>query len=461
MGRKKVTNILLKVSVAIFLILSLLLTFTVSDYYIFSRISLLNGENTFSIFFVLSQWIKKVGILILPLAVFYNKKSCSDIAKYVLPLFIVVSCFTFGSFFDLTMLTESATGATKVFASINEFIPKQLNMAMFFMACIFELISCVLIFVRDGFKAKLKSFVWLPVAFLAVLPLNLFENFYDRSKFDSSSFLYFKSFSLWHFIAFGVLIGATIGIYFFLRKKDKQLQSEFLIAIAITLLIQYHSKASIIMSDGYGPAKTIFDCMPLYICNIGTYVASLSVILKKRVLYAISFFVHAAGALIVFCYTGRVELSQFGIFCGYSALYFCLSHLLLFMLCVLPTALGHYKFKIKDCIIPLIYYCLVIVIAAISSAAITSASMNFSYDGYTLSPSEWILPNYSFTQQNPLPIELFKVPFKIFNYEFNLLYLIILYIVYVGLFWGFIGGYYLFLEIRKKVLLKNLKQKNT
>jgi len=459
MNKNKILDILLKVSASAFLMLSLLLRFTISDYYIFNRISFLNGENTFSIFFVLSQWIKKVGILFIPMAVFYNKKSCSDIVKYVLPIFIVISCFTFGNFFNITMLTETASDATKVYASINEFIPKQLNMAMFFMACIFELACCVMLFIRDGFKVNAKSFVWFPVAMLLIMPLNMFENFYNKSNFTVSSFLWFKNFSLWHFIGFAILIGTTIGIYFFLRKKDKQTQSDFLVAIAIILLIQYHSKMSMVMGDGYCNSRTIFACLPLYICNIGTYVAALSVILKKRALYAISFFVHAAGALIVFCYFGREDLSNFGIFCSYSTLYFCLTHLWLFVLCVLPTALGHYKFKIKDCIIPLIYYCIVIIVAAVVSGLVTTASMSFSYNGYTLSPEEWIWPNYSFTQQNPVPIPIFNVPFKIFKCEFNLLYLIILYLVYVSLFWAFVGGYYAFLAIRKKYLLK-IQQKN-
>jgi len=102
----------------------------------------------------------------------------------------------------------------------------------------------------------------------------------------------------------------------------------------------------------------------------------------------------------------------------------------------------------------MLYYCVVIVVAAVASGIVTSASMGFSFNGGGLPQEDWIIPNYSFTQENPLPVPVYNIPFKIWKYEFNLLYLIILYIVYIGLFWGFIGAYYAFLAIRKKCLAK-------
>lgn len=446
------TDYALKTCVGLMLAFALVLTFTVSDYYIFNRISFLGGDDTFNVFFVISQWVKKSGYLLLPLAVFYNKKCCSDIAKYVLPVFVIVSMFTFGSFFDVTMLTDSASPADKVYASINEFMPKAANMVLFFAASFAELFACALLFVRDGFKVSGKSFIYLPLAVFAVMPLNIFENFFDINYFGRDHFLWFKNFSLWHFLALAVLVVFTAGSYFVLKLFDEKKQRDFLVAAAIVLLIQYHSKDSIVMGDGYNVYHTVFACIPLFICNIGVYVACLSVIFRKKVLYSISFFVHAAGALTVFIYFGKDEMSNYGIFCSYSILYFCLTHCLLFALSVLPSALGHYKFKIKDCIIPMVYYCLVIVVAAVASGLVSSASMEFSYDGYTLQDGEWLKPNYAFTQINPLPIPFDYIPFKIWKCEFYLSYLIALYIVYVALFWAFTGGYYAFLSVKRRIL---------
>lgn len=436
----------LKACAGLLIAVTLILTFTVSDYYIFNRVS------DFGFIFVFCQWMKKAGILLIALAVFYDKKCCADIAKYFLPVFVIVSSFTYGGFFDATAITAESTPADLVYAHINEFMPKAANMALFFISNALYLAICALLFVRDGYKARGASFIWLPFAMLACIPLNIFENFFDINDFSRDHFLWFKNFTLWHLLAILILIAFTVGSYYFLKNKPKDKQDEFLAAAAVVLLLQYHSKDSMIMGDGYNVYHTVFACIPLFICNIGVYVASISVLVKKKILYAISFFIHAAGAVTVFVYFGKDEMSNYGIFCSYSILYFCLTHCLLFALSVLPTALGHYKFTPKDCVIPLIYYFAVIVIASLASALVTSASMGFNYNGYTLSDGEYLFPNYAFTQINPLPFEVPVWKLTIWRYDLNMLYILGLYAAYVAIFYAFNGAYYAFLAIRKKAL---------
>ncbi len=443
----------LKICTAIFLVCAFILTFTVSDYYIFNRIGWNNTAESFNVFFVLSQWFKKAGLLLLPMAVFYKKRSCADAGKYFLPVFVIISCFTFGNFFDITLIREDSSAETIILAEINEFMPKAANMTLFFIANALELVICVLLFLRDGYKINTKNLIFIPVSIAAVMPLNIFENFFDIRNFNNTHFLWFKNFTVWHFLALAALVGFTVGSYYFLKKKNRGIQDGYLIAAAIVLLIQYHSKDSMLLGDGYNVYKTVYAVIPLFICNMGVYVSSLSVIMKKRVLYAISFFVHAVGALTVFIYFGKDDMSNYGIFCSYSILYFCVTHCLLFALCVLPTALGHYKFRVKDCIIPLIYYCIVIVLAAIASGLVTTALMNYTHNGEHL-PDKWFKPNYAFTQVNPLPIEVPVIPIVIGECQLNLLYLVLLYLAYVLLFWAFTGAYYAFLAIRKKVIAR-------
>ena len=97
------------------------LTFTVSDYYIFNRIS------QFGAAFAASQWVKKGVLLLLPMAVFYRRRSCADAVKYFAPAFIVLSCCTFGDFFDITKVAD--TPAQDIYNAVNLFMPKWLNMA--------------------------------------------------------------------------------------------------------------------------------------------------------------------------------------------------------------------------------------------------------------------------------------------------------------------------------------------
>ena len=211
MKLKRQTDIGLKVCAVILIAVTLVLSFTVSDYYIFNRVS------EYGFVFVFCQWMKKAGLLLIPLAVFYNKKCCSDTAKYFLPVFVIVSCFTFGEFFNATSVTENSTPADFCFAGINEFIPKSVNIALFFISNALYLFICAGLFVRDGYKAKIKSFAYLPFAITACIPLNIFENFFDINDYSPSHFLWFRNFTVWHLLAVLILAGFTIGAYYFLK----------------------------------------------------------------------------------------------------------------------------------------------------------------------------------------------------------------------------------------------------
>lgn len=429
---------------------ALALTFTISDYYIFNRIT------EYGVVFCISQWVKKGALLLIPLAVFYGRRSCADIVKYILPVFVILSCALFGDFFDITKPAD--TPAQEIYNQVNLFLPKWLNMTLFFAQNAFMLAICALLFVRDGAKIRAKSFIYLLPALLACMPLNFFENFFDINTIPADSFLRFKNFTIWHALAIIILAAFTICGYYFLKNKSGRDRNAWLGAMAVILLIQYHSKDSVIMGDGYNVYHTVLACVPLFICNIGVYIASLSVFARKKFLYETAFFVHAAGALSVFVYFGKDEMSNYGIFCSYSILFFTLTHALLFALSVLPSALGQYKFKWRDCAAPLVYYFIVIILASVCSALVTSASMTWhTEDGYYLTESELIYPNYAFTQINPLPFEIPPVwTLKIWNYDLNMLYILGLYAVYVALFFAFTGAYYAFLAVRAKWLARRI-----
>lgn len=460
---KKALSVAFIVCASAAAVCAFLLTFTVSDYYIFNRM----GE--YGVIFCLSQWFKKAGLLLIMLAAFFKARSCGDAVKYFLPLFVILSCCLFGEFFDASPVVAEGDANGEIFRKINGFFPKWLNVTLFSLQNALYLACCALLFVRDGFKINCKSLLTIPAAVAMALPLNIFENFFDINAIPSDSFLRFYNFTIWHFIAIAVLAGSTVGLYYFLKNKPRELQHKYLAAVALCLLLQYHSKDSMLMGDGYNVYNTVFAALPLFICNIGVYIACASVIFKKKALYAMSFFIHAVGALTVFVYFGKNEMSNYGIFCSYSILYFCLTHCLLFALCVIPSALGHYTFKIKDCVIPLVYYFGVIIVASVASTLISSLSATWVaddgithlvYDGvYVQGLDEnglgYLKPNYAFTQTNPLP---FDVPnlipmYGAFKY-LNVFYVLLVYIAYVCLFFAFFGVYRAFLATRAKILVK-------
>ena len=439
MTREKILSVTGRACAAVMLVAALALTFTISDYYIFNRISEFGA-------FAAAQWLKKAGLLLIPAAIFFKNKKCADSAKYIIPAAVIISLCTFGGFFDITKTAE--TPAQEIYNSINLFMPKWLHITLFAAESAAMLGACAVLFITYGFKVEAKSFIYLVAGTVAAMPLNIFENFFDINAIPQNSFLRFKNFTVWHLAAILALIGATAGGYYFLRNKQRDEQFRWLCAAAGALLLQYHSKDSMVMGDGYNVYNTVFACIPLFICNIGVYVSALSVFLRRKTLYATSFFVHAGGAISVFVYFGKDSMSNYGIFCSYSILYFCFTHIFLFMLCVLPSALGMYKFRIKDCIIPLIYYFIVIVLASVASAAVTGYSMSLGLEG-----DDVLMPNYAFTQINPLPFEVPPVvTLNLWGYEVNVLYILGLYAAYVAIFFAFYGFYRLFLFVRGKVL---------
>lgn len=460
----KNVNLYLKVCAAVVLVCAFLLTFTLSDYYIFNRIGY--GENQYGFFFCLSQWAKKAGVIMITLTVFFNVRRCGDCVKYFLPLFVILSFCLFGvnKFFDAEVIVADGDINGEIFKSLNDFFPKWLNMTLFFIENVALLACCALLFLRDGYKVKPDCFIGIPVGMLMAMPLNIFENFFDINNFSRDGFFWFKNFTIWHFLAICELVGMSVGWYFFLRKKSREVQDKYLAGLAVMLLLQYHSKDSMVLGDGYNVYNTIFACLPLFICNIGVYIASFSVIFKKKFLYAASFFVHAVGALTVFVYFGKNEMSNYGIFFSYSILYFCMTHYTLFALCVLPSALGHYKFKLKDCIAPLIYYFAVIIAASLMSGVVSSISTTWTtadgqhlvYDNFLVlglmeggsgvGDAGYMMPNYAFTQNCPLPVDL-PWPIKIggFMSYINLFYVALVYVAYVCLFFAFYGAYIVYL----------------
>ena len=167
----KMIKILLIVFAALSAITALVLTFTVSDYYIFNRMA------EYGVIFSLSQWVKKAGLILIVLAVFFNCKSCATTVKYVLPIFVILSCCLFGNFFDI--VPEVNNTNDEIFNSVNLFMPKWLNITLFFLHNVSLVVCCALFILRDGLKVNARAYITLPLSILAAFPLNLFENFFD------------------------------------------------------------------------------------------------------------------------------------------------------------------------------------------------------------------------------------------------------------------------------------------
>ena len=95
--------------------------------------------------------------------------------------------------------------------------------------------------------------------------------------------------------------------------------------------------------------------------------------------------------------------------------------------------------------------------ATVASALVTSYLTGYTFDGYVLGeiaePKD-LMPNYAFTQINPLPFEVNEWVVTIWKCDMSMLYVLGLYAAYVAIFYMFNGAYYAFLAVRKKILAR-------
>lgn len=421
----------------VFLVLGVLQSLTFNMYHIYSHMV------DFSPLLIVTELFKISAYLVVPLAVFLRHKTSRDILKLI---FGIVALLSFSCIVEYSSMVKTALNTPnpnhldpvtlEIYDSINLFMPRSAIFAMFALTDFILLSLAILVFLEDGLsKNDCKSLLYYPIYILCCLPLNIFAEIAPLLSEPVLKFTVFENFSFWHFLMFALLIFFTLLSYFLLRRKDPRKQLFYLRAMAVILMIHFASKDSMLIGDGYNIYNIVLSAIPLFICDIGKFIVLLSVWTKKKVFFDIAFFVHAVGALTVFFYMGKDQ--NFGpVFC-YSFLYFTSTHLLLFMLSVLPVMLGLTSFHLKDCLIPAAYYACVVVVATATSVAITNLSATWTTPAMQ-HLSELLYLNFAFTQICPIPLEFPSfLNVKIGLCEVNFVYVVSLYLSYLGLFIAF------------------------
>ena len=456
-------------------------------------------------FFSVFGWFKLAGLVAIPCAVFLKTNRFNAPIKFLLVLIPLIS-LAFIPYY-MGQVNIPANYQQAIHHDMNNFMPCALVLALFIVEALLMSGIAVLFWVRDIKNTKLKlaeninkeqndslnelnklneepntqknppqsnkpntqsnsklnSFFnlvksqsskkeWLSFLFifLASLPLNLFDNIfgYGRPVTPDSfafSFLEVANFTMWHLLVFQAVFVLTFVAYKILKNKDSAARYRYLRVLSIVLAVQWMNRASMLIGDGYNIYYTIVSFIPLFICNIGVIVAIIAIFTKNKILQNISFFVHGAGALTVFFFFGRDEISNFGTIFNYSFIYFILTHIVLFMICVLPTLLKEHTFKAKNTLIPSAYYAVVILIAVLSAEGVTALTYN-AYGIYGM-----IVPNFSFTQVSPIPNPIPPFYLNLGALSFDIIYLVILFFFYVAIFFTYWGGYLLIIELPKRV----------
>jgi hypothetical protein len=427
--------------------------FSVNYFYVYGHI----GSFSDGVFGLL-QWLKLSALVMIPAAAFLKSDKPVMTVKWFYIFAPLLSLGFIGKYMSFDPAPVNAQ--QEAYQSMNRFMPYGLTLALFILESVLMAAVSALFFARDGLRKKsggenperyrAKNLIMLIPVFFCVMPLSLFDNIVRLIPESSGfyKFLLFKNFTVWHFLTFGAVFVSAYLAYRFLKNKPSGSRYRYMRVFALALLVQYMSKASRLVGDGYNVYYTIIAFIPLFICNIGIPIAAVAIFSRDRILNNMSFFVHAAGALTVFFYFGKDEMSDYGTVLNYSFLYFAFTHAALFILCVLPVLLDEHRFKLKSSVIPIAYYAGVIVIAAVASELVTSITGKYYGDELA------IRPNFAFTQVNPLPIAMPRAVVNIFSLPFDMLYLPLLFLAYVFIFFIVYGGYCLIIKLPQAVKQK-------
>lgn len=245
----------------------------------------------------------------------------------------------------------------------------------------------------------------------------------------------YHNFGIWHLIAIFVLIAITLGLYFFLRKKDEEEKWQLLVILSLTFILTYVSKISVSFISGYQGKTQWFNMLPLYVCDIGAILIPIAMLTKKKFFLDNLFFVYAVGAMSVFVFMGIDSLNGNNYIFSFNYLYFILTHAILFALSIMPVLLKLFKPKFKGILNGIAVFTVLYIVATVVSAYISTIAFP------TDNPDIWVywMPNYCFTQICPLPLPLNFPSTTILGMSFNIPYLILLYIFYILMFLAFQG----------------------
>lgn len=454
-----------------YLVLFFLGSYAFAFAYPFSHLS---DTDLFSFSYIFFQVARFSFFLLLPLAVFYSYRTPKNIVKILFPVLSLCLLFFFGTYTSLDKLDSSLpyynsnglnASEIEIYNKMNLFLPSWVIKTEYLLEMFLVFFISVFLLFRERIQKKdFNSLLYYPIFFVLSLPLNLSENFTRTFSDRTNKILHFSNFSIWHFLLFFLVILFTLLFYFALRIRSRETKLYVLRILCMTMMLQFFGKNSMLVGDGYNIYNNVFASIPLFICDIGKYIVFLAVMLDRKWFYQCAFFVHGAGALTVFFYFGKEGTKNFGTIFSYSFLYFTITHILLFLLSVLPVYLGLVRFRIKSVLSSSLYYFVVILIAAFTSIAVTNFSMTITDSlGNTLSSPFY--PNYAFTQICPLPMEFYTfLNVRIGNCEINFVYEFMLFISYLVLFFTFLGFnegmFYLLQKIKDRKCSKmNLSSK--
>ncbi len=261
-----------------------------------------------------------ISCIIYVCAAFFNKRTMRNYAVYIGFIFAVLCTISYNNF-----LEYFTTDVDRGFMTAEWFRHLEFMLEMILMLA-------VPILLRFGighkFNVKDKSewahfFGILPFVVLTVIPIMV-----PQSLFGYTDFV-MKKFALPHFMWMLGIIALIIGIYFVFRKKDNE--TKLLVCVFLSLYLLYHYNSCYLMGLN-------LKRMPLQLCNLGSYLVLIMLIIKKQSFFDFVLLANVPGAIIAIC----VPDINSGIF-GFWNVHFIIEHTWVFAIPILSVLFGLFK----------------------------------------------------------------------------------------------------------------------
>lgn len=228
----------------------------------------------------LLRWGMMLSFIVYPCAIYFKHRVLKNFAIYFcLPVTVLCTIF-YGDFMNYFVTDSGRAIYVKEWFRHIEFT---LELAiMMFIPLVFRFLLGHKFNVKDK-QEWINFFGLLPLALLVVIPVTLPQSIFGFST------MFMKPMSIQNIGWVLVIIGLFAGLYFGYRFKDRE--TRFMICVFLALYLFMHYNSIYLMDLN-------MSRMPFQLCNLGSYLILIALLIKKQGFFNFILMANVAGALI-------------------------------------------------------------------------------------------------------------------------------------------------------------------
>lgn len=325
--------------------------------------------------FAFVRWFGSLGFIMLPLAVFFDKRNVRNVAIYFCTAMTVVSIIYCPVYLEYCTSTlgkglnsmSVLSGDVKSFLINPDFRGVILAVQRYFELCVAIILAVQTKHVFDFKNPKEYSsfFVTLVPSLLCCVPIYVPQHMFGYSD------IIFNAWSLPHILWLVLTICLIVSLYFIFRNKSTEDKRILCLILSLALVMQY--------TQMFGAISISLKRLPLQLCNIGSFLILFTLVTQNKRLFNFTVIVNVAGVLLALAVP---DLDGKGVFYLYNMHYiFEHTNVLVIPVLALLFKLFPYPNKqtLKDCLIGFSVYFVFVLIVGTAFNAIASITGNGFY----------------------------------------------------------------------------------